>query len=612
MHESMKLLLSLSASGTFLMFLLFLFPPLYEKRLGYGWQYYIWLIVALRLLLPWTLDLGIHMTLPESRLEHSGISASVPESEPAEVLRIKNEQEKAVLEPARLQFSKQFRKGITFVLQRLHILWFVTALLLLVRRVTVYQAFVKYVEAKSRAVTDIGCLEKLGTLINQHKIRKNVGLYTSSLVSSPLLVGFFHPRIVLPETELSGVDLHYILLHELMHEKRRDILYKWLIQLVMCLHWFNPFVYLMEKKVSGLCELSCDEQVIRNLDTEGKRAYGNTLLNAAGAGNSVKNPAASVSLNESGKLLKGRLEAIMNYRKKSKISKAAAFVLTVVFVLTASAAGVYRTPVKAENKQSSKTQKEDIKIRYENGEYYIFAKGVPESEKPSGGITDGSVGLVLVEKDGYVTLGPYKNLPELLDDAGEQCAEMKKEKYCTGKEMNLLLEGIKEIENAYDASGKAGVMELNKESVVLKKGKQATLKLKGTKKKIAWKSGNQSIASVDQNGKVTAKKAGTAKITAEVGRITFTCKVKVKKTNKDSATDYHEVGIEKKNGAYYYDGRRIRLFMDIRADGSLQLFNYDSRGNYDIQIKRDKKNCILGIWWLPKDEADKIIEDYLE
>lgn len=52
--------------------------------------------------------------------------------------------------------------------------------------------------------------------------------------------------------------------------------------------------------------------------------------------------------------------------------------------------------------------------------------------------------------------------------------------------------------------------------------------------------------------------------------------------------------------------------MDIRAEGSLQLFNYDSRGNYDIQIKRDKKNCILGIWWLPKDEADKIIEDYLE
>lgn len=92
--------------------------------------------------------------------------------------------------------------------------------------------------------------------------------------------------------------------------------YKWLIQITLCIHWFNPFVYLIARETGRLCELSCDEEVIKKLDEKGKKEYGNTLLNMANTEKKFKNPIASVTLNEGKKLLKERLDKIMVFKKK--------------------------------------------------------------------------------------------------------------------------------------------------------------------------------------------------------------------------------------------------------------------------------------------------------
>ena len=104
-----------------------------------------------------------------------------------------------------------------------------------------------------------------------------VEFYTNGLVSSPLLIGFFRPCIILPTTDIPKDDLKYTLLHELTHFKRKDMFYKWLAQITICLHWFNPFVYIMEHEISRECELSCDEEMIRSLNEKERRKYGDTL-----------------------------------------------------------------------------------------------------------------------------------------------------------------------------------------------------------------------------------------------------------------------------------------------------------------------------------------------
>lgn len=70
-------------------------------------------------------------------------------------------------------------------------------------------------------------------------------------------------------------------------------------------------------------------------------------------------------------------------------------------------------------------------------------------------------------------------------------------------------------------------IKLNKTSITLQKGKTYTLKLKGTKKKAKWTSSKKTIATVTKKGKVTAKKSGTAVITAKIGKKKYKCKVKV-------------------------------------------------------------------------------------
>ena len=193
-------------------------------------------------------------------------------------------------------------------------IWLIVAVGLLIRKVTIYQSFIKYIKAGRVEISDMALWEQVGRLIEQTGVRGAVGLYTNSLISSPLLIGFFRPCIMLPSAELPDSDLQYTILHELTHYKRRDMFYKWLVQISICLHWFNPLVYLMGREINRACEFSCDEAVIKSLDKDGRRAYGDTLLNAVNLGGTYKDSLASMTLNRSAELLKERLDAIMHYR----------------------------------------------------------------------------------------------------------------------------------------------------------------------------------------------------------------------------------------------------------------------------------------------------------
>lgn len=193
-------------------------------------------------------------------------------------------------------------------------------------------------------MADIDLLEGFGRLVEQSKVKMPVELYTNGLISSPILIVFFRPCIVLPTAELSDTAFQYTILHELTHYKRRDMFYKWLIQLIICIHWFNPFIRLMSREMELACELSCDEAIIRRLNIQERCDYGDTLLNALKNSGSYKSKIASVTLGESGVQLKERLDAIKGFRKKSNAGRLAGVLLAFVVCLGGAAAGAYAAP----------------------------------------------------------------------------------------------------------------------------------------------------------------------------------------------------------------------------------------------------------------------------
>ncbi len=200
----------------------------------------------------------------------------------------------------------------------LFFIWSVFALVLFVRKITIYQGFIQYIKAGSTEVSDIKTLNLLSDCEEKLNIKTRVELSRNPLIASPIMIGFFRARIVLPACELDDKELSYIFVHELIHYKQRDMFYKWLIQIVVCAHWFNPFVYLLEKEVNKSCELSCDEKVISILDDKARREYGDTLISFLQSNNLYKSSLASVTLTEGAEQLKERLGAIMKFKKNQK------------------------------------------------------------------------------------------------------------------------------------------------------------------------------------------------------------------------------------------------------------------------------------------------------
>ena len=112
-------------------------------------------------------------------------------------------------------------------------------------------------------------------------MKKLPRVYETEAISGPITVGLFNPVIVLPKQEREMEQLPMILHHELAHVKRKDLWYKWLYQILLCVHWFYPALYLVGRRLNTDCELSCDEMVLACLTKDGKKAYGNILLDEA-------------------------------------------------------------------------------------------------------------------------------------------------------------------------------------------------------------------------------------------------------------------------------------------------------------------------------------------
>lgn len=169
--------------------------------------------------------------------------------------------------------------------------------------------------------------EEAAILQRLSRNKKTPALYRNPLVPTAMLAGIFRPAIYLPDREYSEMRLEHILLHELTHYRRHDVLVKWFSVLLTQLHWFNPLAYLARRELNRACELSCDAAAIRDYDNRKKQEYGDTLISVA-AEAKIPNSMISTAVCEEKKNLKDRLTAIMNSKKATR----GAVVFSCVFV----------------------------------------------------------------------------------------------------------------------------------------------------------------------------------------------------------------------------------------------------------------------------------------
>lgn len=412
MNEFMKVLLSLSVSGTLLLLLILGLKPLYKTKFNKRWQYYIWIIVALRFLLPFTPDTTIVGSLFE-KSDTTVITNEIPTNPDVPVWVNTNNNEPDPIQTSRDITAVAMREPFNIYVC-LFFIWSALALVLFVRKITIYQSFIQYIKAGNAEVSDVKLLNLLSDCEEKLNIKTRVELSYNPLIASPMIIGFFRPRIVLPVGDMEDKELSYIFVHELIHYKQRDMFYKWLIQIVVCAHWFNPFVYLLEKEVNKSCELSCDEKIISLLDDKEKREYGDTLISFMRSKNLYKSSLASVTLTEGAEQLKERLNAIMNFKKKTKWGIFIALLLTVMLVCGFAISGAYVANRHNQTKPNVKT--DTVSLRTSSAEIIGFTQGEQTTTK--------EVAISITEDDVKIQLnaaadGDSHRTLEVIDPNGE-------------------------------------------------------------------------------------------------------------------------------------------------------------------------------------------------
>ena len=460
MSEFIKILLSLSVSGALLLLLILGLKPLYKNKFSKRWQYYIWIVVALRFLLPFTPDTTIIGSLFE-KFDTTAITNEIPTPPnvpvPADTGNSKAEPIQTNREITTAAMREPVDKYVC-----LFFIWSALALVLFVRKVTVYQGFIQYIKAGNKEVSDIKILNLLSDCEEKLNIKTRVEISCNPLLASPMLIGFLRPRIILPAHEWEDKELSYIFVHELVHYRQRDMFYKWLIQIVVCAHWFNPFVYLLEKEVNKSCELSCDEKVISVLDDTARREYGDILISFLKSNNLYKSSLASVTLTEGAEQLKERLGAIMKFRKKSKVIIAITAIFTVAVCICFFVTGAYAAPSVANDLKTWANSEILNEILTEDGVYYIFCDGAGEDDKPLASVSAGNIMFVLVRKDSYTSVGPFDNMETLMEDVTEQCKYMKN---LTEEEKGLIIETASRIVEANVEVSLSGITHKNEMTI---------------------------------------------------------------------------------------------------------------------------------------------------
>lgn len=266
-----------------LIILLFVFlAPLLNKRYAAKWKYWIWIILALRLLIPLgqtesepLLVIDMPRQITTLVMSHGTVeSAFIPGGE-AKVLNLHEDEQ---------DFSTKMQMPRMSVditpLDFAAVVWLLGSLAMLSVHGFSYIRFKRQAVQNGVSVEDGSTLYLLQQLTEELQIRHKIVVIKYSQAASPMIVGFVHPILVIPEETYRREELYFILKHELLHLKRHDIYFKLLLLVVNALHWFNPVVWLMRKEATIDMELSCDESVVWGMNLEARKAYTKTLLSA--------------------------------------------------------------------------------------------------------------------------------------------------------------------------------------------------------------------------------------------------------------------------------------------------------------------------------------------
>ena len=283
--------------------------------------YFVWLLLALRLALPFPITLptpAVTVEAPSYTValpgERGATVQTAPNAFPAQpVPPLSDVPESPAASSLTPEASVEPPRTIS-LLEILGAVWLAGAgvygaYFLLTYAAARHRLLSRAVPAGEEDVTRLrGIVEKAGC-------RRTARLYRSEDVRSPMMLGLARPAILLPAYPIDEEERNIILWHELTHLKRGDVAYKLLLLTANGVHWFNPLVWWMAREASRNVELCCDDDVVRRRGKEFRRLYGEVLLRTAQESGPM--PALSTRFGGGKAQMKERLSNLFHRKRHS-------------------------------------------------------------------------------------------------------------------------------------------------------------------------------------------------------------------------------------------------------------------------------------------------------
>lgn len=352
--------LEISIPISLIIAVLLLLTPFLNKRYAAKWKYWIWIVLALRLIIP----LGGNGGLPASdrQSQRETLASSESEKTAPDALADGTARGRVIVEiPARMTTpivtQSEKEGGNISVLDIIAMIWMLGSLLFISVHLVSYFHYKHQILKKGKVIKDNDVLRLLLKLKHELHINCTVSVIEYSKAASPLLIGFCNHILVLPKEQYNSEELFFILKHELVHLKRGDIYFKLLFAVANAVHWFNPLIWIMQKEAAVDMELSCDERVTQGTDYATRKAYTETLLSTLHKQN-AKRTVLSTGFYGGKQIMKKRFKNILAKKRK----KNGAAVLICAIMLAVSLGTLVGCSITKENAEdgSSPLGTEDI------------------------------------------------------------------------------------------------------------------------------------------------------------------------------------------------------------------------------------------------------------
>ncbi len=346
--------ISVALAVSVLIVVLVLVRPLLQKCYRARLLGWLWLVLAVRLLLPVRFELPaaqapVQLEVPQTEYvvlvdaqRLPDLAAPEPPAAPVDPTAAEQEiwqQEQVDYQKAMTAYEQEMteaRRNAGMVVTLPQVLcgvWLVGVVMLAVWQAIAYRYEKKKLLKNALLLPEMLVMEALRAELG---VRCAVPVLQSTALTTPLVLGLVRPRLLLPARPFDETELEMVLRHELTHIRRGDIAYKLVMNLAVLVHWYNPLVWLARRLAAQDIELACDETVLAGKNAVYRAAYADSVFKTAASTALHKNgraPLLSTGFANDKDSLKQRFSAICS--RVAKRPGRAVLVAAVCIVLLA-------------------------------------------------------------------------------------------------------------------------------------------------------------------------------------------------------------------------------------------------------------------------------------